>query len=414
MVRKGFSRIISVMVAAAVMLASSGCSSAGQEDLMKGIVPGQVETAADVTRESAVATDFGVRMFQESFEEGTNTLLSPLSVLCALAMTANGAAGDTLSQMEEVLGLSCESLNTYVYTYLERLSEDQVLKPANSIWIKEADGFAPNPDFLQTNADYYNAGIYQATFDGKTLKAINDWVAEKTDGMITNILDQIPEDAVMYLINALAFDAQWKEIYKNHQVRQRTFTTQSGEEQSVSMMFSDEMRYLEDNYATGFIKYYKGQDYAFAALLPKEGVTLSEYVQTLTGDHLTDLLANPVTVHVDAAIPKFEAEYNTEMSGLLAKMGMPDAFDSRLADFSNLGTAGGNLYIGRVLHKTYITLTEQGTRAAASTVVEMKEECAIEYTDTKTVHLNRPYLYFIIDTTTNTPFFIGTVQSIQN
>ena len=414
MVKKGFSRIISVMVAIVVMLTSSGCSSAGQYDLMKGIAPGQVEAATDVTQESAAVTDFGVRMFQESFEEGANTLLSPLSVLCALSMTANGAAGDTLSQMEEVLGLSCESLNTYVYTYLEQLSEDQVLKPANSIWVKETDDFVPNPDFLQTNADYYNAGIYQAPFDEKTLKAINDWVAEKTDGMITNILDQIPEDAVMYLINALAFDAQWKEIYKRHQVRQRIFTTQSGEEQSVSMMFSDEKLYLEDDYATGFIKYYKGQDYAFAALLPKEGVTLAEYVQTLTGDHLTDLLANPVTVHVDAAIPKFEAEYNTEMSGLLAKMGMPNAFDSRLADFSNLGTAGGNLYIGRVLHKTYISVTEQGTRAAAATAVEIKEECAVEYGETKTVHLTRPFLYFLIDTKTNTPFFIGTIQSIEN
>lgn len=406
--------MISVMAAVAVMLASSGCSSAGQEDLMQGIVPNEVEASTDVVQESVAVTDFGVRLFQAGFEEGANTLLSPLSVLCALSMTANGAAGDTLSQMEDVLGLSSASLNTYVHTYLEQLSGEKVLKLANSIWVKESDGFAPNQDFLQINADYYNAGIYQAPFDENTLKAINEWVAEKTDGMITNILDQIPEDAVMYLINALAFDAQWKEIYKNHQVRQRIFTTQSGEEQSVSMMFSDEMLYLEDDYATGFVKYYKGQDYAFAALLPKEGITLSEYVQTLTGEHLTELFTNSVNVHVDAAIPKFEAEYSTEMSGLLAEMGMPDAFDSKRADLSRLGIAGGNLYIDRVLHKTYITVTEQGTRAAAATAVEIKEECAVEYSETKTVHLTRPFVYFLIDTKTNTPFFIGTVQSIEN
>ena len=294
------------------------------------------------------------------------------------------------------------------------MSEDQVLKLANSIWFKEREGFTPNPDFLQINANYYNADIYQAPFDTKTLKAINDWVAENTDDMITNILDQIPEDAVMYLINALAFDARWKEPYKKHQVRKGTFTTHLGREQTVQMMYSDESCYLEDDHATGFIKYYKDPKYAFAALLPKEEISLSQYVQSLTGEHLTELFTNAVNTHVNAAMPKFQAEYHIEMSSLLTEMGMPNAFDERLADFSRLGTADGNLYIGRVLHKTYITLTEQGTRAAASTAVEMKEECAIEYTDTKTVHLTRPYLYFLIDTTTNTPFFIGTVQSIQN
>ena len=414
MVRKGFFRMVSLMAAVAVMLTSTGCGSTGQDDLMKGIVAGQVETATDVAQESVAVTNFGVRLFQAGFEEGVNTLISPLSVMCALSMTANGASGDTLSQMEEVLGLSTEALNTYAHTYLQQLSEDQVLKLANSIWFKEREGFTPNPDFLQINANYYNADIYQAPFDTKTLKAINDWVAENTDDMITNILDQIPEDAVMYLINALAFDARWKEPYKKHQVRKGTFTTHLGREQTVQMMYSDESCYLEDDHATGFIKYYKDPKYAFAALLPKEEISLSQYVQSLTGEHLTELFTNAVNTHVNAAMPKFQAEYHIEMSSLLTEMGMPNAFDERLADFSRLGTADGNLYIGRVLHKTYITLTEQGTRAAASTAVEMKEDCAIEYTDTKTVHLTRPYLYFLIDTTTNTPFFIGTVQSIQN
>lgn len=414
MVRKGFFRIVSLMAAVAVMLTSTGCGNTGKVDLMKGIVAGQVEAATDVAQESAAVTDFGVRMLQTGYEEGVNMLISPLSVMCALSMTANGASGDTLSQMEEVLGLSTEALNTYVHTYLQQLSEDQVLKLANSIWFKEREGFTPNPDFLQINANYYNADIYQAPFDTKTLKAINDWVAENTDDMITNILDQIPEDAVMYLINALAFDARWKEPYKKHQIREATFTTLSGREQTVQMMYSDESRYLEDDYATGFIKYYKNANYAFAAILPNKEISLSEYIQTLTGEHFAELLTNSVNTHVSAAIPKFEAEYDTEMSSLLSEMGMSNAFAPTLADFSRLATAGGNLYIGRVLHKTYITLTEQGTRAAASTAVEIKEESAMEYPDTKTVHLTRPFLYLLIDTTTNTPFFIGTVQSIQN
>ncbi len=414
MLRKGFFRMVSLMAAVAVMLISTGCGNTGQVDLMKGIVAGRVEAATDVAKESVAVTDFGVRLLQTGYEEEVNTLISPLSALCALSMTANGASGDTLSQMEEVLGLSTEALNAYVYTYLQQLSEDRVLKLANSIWFIEKEGFTPNPDFLQINADYYNADIYHAPFDTKTLKAINDWVAKNTDGMITNILDQIPEDAVMYLINALAFDERWKETYKKQQIREAAFTTLSGREQTVQMMYSDENRYLEDAHATGFIKYYKDQNYAFAAILPNKEISLSEYIQTLTGEHLTELFTNSVNTHVNAAIPKFEAEYDTEMSSLLSEMGMPNAFTPTLADFSRLGTAGGNLYIGRVLHKTYITLTEQGTRAAASTAVEMKEESAIEYSDTKTVHLTRPFLYLLIDIQTHTPIFIGTVQSVQN
>ena len=154
--------------------------------------------------------------------------------------------------------------------------------------------------------------------------------------------------------------------------------------------------------------------YAFAALLPNEGVSVADYISTLTGDGLSALLSIPEDVQVNAAIPKFESEYDAEMSGILVGMGMTDAFDPTAADFSGIGdSVDGNIYISRVLHKTYIAV--EGTKAGASTAVEMKSEgSAIEPKDYKTVYLDRPFLYMLIDCNTNTPIFIGTMMDIEN
>jgi serpin B len=147
-----------------------------------------------------------------------------LSVLCALSMTANGAKNDTLSQMEQVFGMNIRDLNDYLLAYLSRLpaGSKYKLSPANSIWFKDTKSLTVNGDFLQLNADYYDASIYKAAFDEKTLKDINSWVEDKTDGMIPNILDRIHPSAVMYLINALAFDAEWANIYEENQIKDAT------------------------------------------------------------------------------------------------------------------------------------------------------------------------------------------------
>ena len=216
----------------------------------------------------------------------------------------------------------------------------------------------------------------------------------------------------MYLVNALAFDGKWAEVYRENQVHEREFTTENGTAQDVELMYSEEGKYLEDDNATGFIKYYAGRRYAFAALLPKEGVTVQEYVQGLTGEHLQNLLDNPTSITVNAAIPKFETGYDVQMSEILKAMGMPDAFDSSLADFSKMAKhTDGNIYISRVLHKTFISVAEQGTKAGAATVIEAAAESAMEM-EVKRVTLDRPFLYMILDTKTNTPIFIGTLMNM--
>ena len=414
---KRFLSFVLVMVFA--LSAFTACDVPQFDDLMDGIKPrGNTGDAADLTDVSdAAVTDFAIRLFKESMADGENTLISPLSVLVALSMTANGADNETLSQMEAVLGMPIDQLNTWISTYMANLPEEEKYKLslANSIWFTDDERFTVNQDFLQTNADYYGADIYRAPFDDDTCKDINKWVKDNTDGLIKNILDQIPKEAVMYLINALAFDAEWQDIYFESQVREGEFTTENGEKRNVDMMYSEENKYLEDKHATGFIKYYKDRKYAFAALLPKEGTTVSEYIASLDGEHLNNLLTNAKSAFVNTSIPKFETEYDVEMSAVLSGMGMPDAFSGSTADFSKLGhSTEGNIFISRVLHKTFISVDERGTKAGAATVVEMNDECAMLVEDPKQVYLDRPFVYMLIDCETNLPFFIGTMMDVES
>ena len=406
--------IISLLLVCAMAVNLTGCTMEVQaKDLMEGITPNNVTALDDLSSQNADVTDFAIRLFKASEERGKNTLISPLSVLCALAMTANGAEEETLAQMEEVLGMTTEELNLYLYSYMQNLpqGEKYKLSLANSIWFTEDERFTVNQDFLQTNADYYGADIYKAPFNDQTCKDINNWVKQNTDEMIPEILDEIPADAIMYLVNALAFEAEWSEIYEKQQVRDGKFTKEDGTKQDVELMYGVEGTYLEDENATGFKKYYKGGKYAFVAMLPNEGVSVSDYVASLNGESLNTLLNNTQHTTVHTAIPKFETEHNVEMSAILKDMGMTKAFDIYNADFEGLGTStAGNIFINRVLHKTFISVGEKGTKAGAATVVEMADGAAAEPQEPKEVYLDRPFVYMLIDCENNIPFFIGTMM----
>lgn len=409
--------VISLMVLLSLALNLTGCAMPVQaENLMDGVVARPVALSGNTDSGNANVTDFAVRLFKAANENGKNTLISPLSVLCALAMTANGAEEETLSQMEAVLGMSKNQLNLYLYNYMNSLPQGDKYKlsVANSIWFTEDPRFVVNRDFLQANADYYGADIYKAPFDRQTMTDINNWVKRETDGMIPKVLDKIPEEAIMYLINALAFEAEWSSVYEKHQVRDGEFTKEDGTKQDAKLMYDTVGRYLEDEKATGFIRYYKGNKYAFAALLPNEDVSVSEYVSSLDGARLNALLSDAEYRTVRTAIPKFETEYDTEMSGILQSMGMTDAFSIETADFGGMGTwSEGNIYIGKVIHKTYIQVGERGTKAGAVTVVEMDGAMGADPTEIKEVYLDRPFVYMLIDCENNVPFFIGTVMDLN-
>lgn len=218
----------------------------------------------------------------------------------------------------------------------------------------------------------------------------------------------------MHIINALAFEAEWSETYKNHQVRDGAFTKEDGMKQDAAFMYSTEGTYLVDENAAGFMKYYKGNKYAFVAMLPNEGVSVSEYIASLDGESLNALLTNPQYVTVHTAIPKFETEYDVEMSEILKTIGMPKAFDPDYAEFEGLGTStAGNIYISRVLHKTFISVGEKGTKAGAATVIEAEDSLAAEPQEPKEIYLDRPFVYMLIDCENGIPFFIGTMMDMD-
>ena len=420
MYKKMFLAILSLILICSMAVNLTGCATKVQAaDLMEGVKANTVtgKVADDAFTQSQMR--LAVELFQSSVLESKdeNVLISPLSIQLALAMTANGADGDTKAEMEALLGgeISLEDLNEYLYSYVNNLpsAEKYKLQIANSIWFRDDEGrLQVEKDFLQKNANYYGAQAYKAVFDDQTLKDINNWVKDHTDGMIDSILDQIDEDAVMYLINALVFDAEWQHVYDKSDVYKGKFTNIGGTEKQVDMMHSEETVYLQDENAIGFMKPYSGSKYNFAVLLPNEGVDIYEYIAGLTGESLMETLSTPQLGMVMATLPKFSYEYELTMNDVLKELGMPSAFSGDTADFSKMAhSSRGNIYIGDVLHKTFISVDELGTKAGAVTKVQMNDESApmSEWV----VTLNRPFVYMIIDNETNLPVFIGTVMDVQ-
>ena len=420
MYKKTFLAILSLILICSMAVNLTGCATKVQAaDLMEGV---QANTVTGKASDDAFAQSqmrLAVELFQSSVLESKdeNVLISPLSIQLALAMTANGADGNTKAEMEALLGgeISLEDLNEYLYSYVNNLpsAEKYKLQIANSIWFRDDEGrLQVEKGFLQKNADYYGAQAYKAVFDDQTLKDINNWVKDHTDGMIDSILDQIDEDAVMYLINALVFDAEWQHVYDKSDVYKGKFTNIGGTEKQVDMMHSEETVYLQDENAIGFMKPYSGSKYNFAVLLPNEGVDIYEYIAGLTGESLMETLSTPQLGMVMATLPKFSYEYELTMNDVLKELGMPSAFSGDTADFSKMAhSSRGNIYIGDVLHKTFISVDELGTKAGAVTKVQMNDESApmSEWV----VTLNRPFVYMIIDNETNLPVFIGTVMDVQ-
>jgi len=407
-VKKRLFMLTSLMLIFALCLNLVGCGNIKAQNLMKDITAQKTKPITEFQNGNIAATDFAVRLFKECEQSGKNTLISPLSVMYALAMTANGADGDTLAEMENVLGMPISDLNKYLYSYKKSLpqGEKYKLNLANSIWIDNE--FDVKQEFLQSNANYYNVDIYKGDLNKvRTLKDINKWANDKTDNMIPKIVDENPSDAVMYLINTLTFDAKWSERYPTKKVEDGIFICEDGTAQNITLMYSEEFRYIKDDTAEGFIKCYADRKYAFVALLPNKDISVSEYVKSLDGAKLNQMLLNQKDTPVKAAMPKFKTEYSVEMPDIIKSMGMPGAFSPN-ADFSKLGNGA---YIDAVTHKTFIDVNEEGTTAAAATYVGIVK--GIVQTE-KTVYLDRPFVYMIIDCQNNVPIFMGTVMSVEN
>ncbi len=361
---------------------------------------------------------FSEKLFKEVLKQRSDDnslLISPLSVMIALAMTQNGAENDTLADMEDLFGMTREELNEGLGSYIRSLRSDKVAKLhlADSIWFREGK-MTLNQDFVEQNKGIYKAEIKSAPFDDSTVKEINDWVKENTDGMIDSIINEIDSATVMYLINALLFDAAWSSPYLEYQIHEDEFTAIDGTVQTVQMMKEQaHYGYINDGKAEGFVKNYYS-DYAFVALLPKEGTSVYDYAAEMDLTEIMGLIAGNTSREIITEIPQFKYEYNIEMRAVLEAMGLDRCFLGQSADFSGMGESpDGPLAISRVLHKTAIDLSAHGTKAAAVTAVEMNtESCEPEPEEPISITLDRPFVYMIIDTKTNLPLFMGTVTEI--
>lgn len=360
-------------------------------------------------------TDFSLSLFKENFED-ENILISPLSIVSALGMVTNGADGNTLKEMEQVLNSDIRGLNDYLEAYSSYLPKDEKYKLglANAIWFKDREGLKIEEDFLQTNKDYYDADVFKSPFDNTTKDHINTWVEDKTDGMIEKLLEEpLSEDVIMYLVNALSFDAEWENIYNESQVYEDEFILENDERQTVEFMTSSEFSYLENKDMKGFIKPYKDSKYAFVGLLAKDEMKMKDLLDRLDKDSLRDLLENKSDEEVKVTMPKFSVEYSSLLNDSLKQMGIVDAFDEENADFTALGKSEvGNIYISRVIHKTKIDVDEKGTKAGAVTAVKMETK-SIMLEEPKEVILNRPFFYMIIDTEQNLPLFMGSLMDVD-
>ena len=349
---------------------------------------------------------------------GENVLLSPYSIDEALGMTAHGAAGTTRTEMEKVMGgdVKLEHISPSLCFLTNQMEKDEEVSwnVANSIWINSENQVLTglSRSYLDEVGKYYSPEIYSLPFDEAAGDEINAWVNHNTDGMIQKIIDGRP-DGSMHLINAVAFDGEWAVEYEETAVHEdQDFTNADGSVSKVNMLSSEESSYFELNKGLGFIKYYKGYNYAFVGILPPEGQTAEDYIRSLT-DANADLSkafldAKSGTVH--AKMPEFETEYGNELSEELQAAGMASAF-SPSADFSNFNGSGG-LSISSVIHKTYIDVNRKGTRAAAVTDVAIKET-AIEMDEPVIITLDRPFVYAIVDGYTGTPLFLG-IQNTMN
>lgn len=392
------------------------------EDVVSPTAAYQFVPAADISSDEKFligANEFSVDLFRNTvmkdLENGKNTLVSPESVLFALGMTSNGAKGDTLKQMQNVL---CKDVDTDTFSKnMNKLmtsaqsSSDFKFSIANSVWVKDMQGMTLTEQFARSCKQMYNAEMFKAPFNDETLKQMNNWVNEKTDKMIPKIIDEFGDDTAAVLLNCIAFDAKWEKPYeKKDVVENREFNLQSGKKVNCSMMHSEEKLYVSDDKSQGFIKNYKGGKYAFMAILPNEDVSLSDYVKSMTAQSFAKMYAGKTTQYqVLASVPKFKYDYSAKLNDTLKQMGITDAFDGEKADFSGM-TEQQKLFISNVLHKTHIELDEEGTKAAAATAVTMDVSGALPAKeDIKEIRLDRPFAYAIMDTQTGLPVFMGTV-----
>lgn len=427
-----FTKKLAAMMIASMMVLS-GCSkvTSDEEDQLP-TDPDLFNTSIDydeLTRCSYSEDDFSTDYNDYSFrlmaqvlsaeDSNRNVMVSPASIMFAMDLAAAGSNGDTLSQITNLFSNGSDPLEQQAFAadMMNRInsSEGVSFNCANAVWtnqLRMSSGL--NPEYQEYIEDNFDSEAIAEEFDAGTVDEINSWISDHTSGMIDHVLDQLRPRTIAVLVNAIAFEGDWEESYEDWQVSEMTFTTSAGDEIDVDMLCDGSEYYYENDVATGFIKAYAGGEYALLVMLPiDESISANEFLADFTVDDYNSFIASRTSEYdVYTRIPEFDYDYDTSLVEVLISLGVTDAFDEDLADFTGIGVAdsGNNIFISQVLHNTHIELDREGTRAAAATVVVMEDAAAMpgEINEARYVYCDRPFAYAIVDTSTMNPIFLGT------
>lgn len=416
--RRTFLNSVTLLLAVLIIISSTAC---GYQANAKSLSAGYKRNISDDYTVSDVFTasvnKFAMSLFSQAVSsDDKNALISPFSAFCCLALITNGADGNTLSQLEQALGINVTKLNRSAYSFSNDLHSSKKcrLSIANSVWYNNStDKLNVAPDFLQTNADWYDSDIFSADFDQKTVDDINSWCKENTNSMINNLISEIDPSTVMYLFNAIAFDSEWAEPYKKNQINAGYFRNHDGTSSPVEMMSSVESKYFKYYDAVGFAKNYSGNAYSFVGILPDEGTDIYEFARSMDLQFWNGFFDSKTLCNVNVRIPEYK--YETDIMNFneaLQSMGITDIFDSSTANLSKMGSSPmGDLYLRSVFQKAVIDVSRNGTKAAAITSGSMNtKSCEPEE---RFVYLDRPFIFAIVDNSTNIPLFMGITANVQ-
>ena len=352
---------------------------------------------------------FGLKLFKKvnSYEGDKNIFISPLSVSIALGMTLNGANGSTYDSIKAVLelnGLSEQEINESYKSLADKLinlDPKVVFNIANSIWYIKSMTF--QQDFINTNKTYFNAEVSGLDFsDPVSLEIINSWVYQSTNGKIDKILDRIPPEAVMYLINAIYFKGDWEYQFDKELTKEDNFILANGSISPCKMMVQkNNFSYYTNSLFQAVDLPYGDSLFSMTIILPLPDKDINEIINQFNEANWNEWLGSFKVSEGEIRMPKFETEYELNLNDVLIDLGMGIAF--RNADFTKMYAPGG-LSISVVKHKTYVKVDEEGTEAAAVTSVEIIRTSIGSGFSMK---INRPFIYVIHERSSNTILFIG-------
>ncbi len=353
----------------------------------------------------ALLTKLAETASEESF------FASPLSVSMAFGMALNGADGETYEQMRDFFGhggLSNEEINSAfrgLIDLLTRLDPQVRMEIANSVWYRR--GFEVLEEFLRVNAEYFDAEIADLDFsDPAAVDIINGWINDKTNGLIEEMIESIGPNVVMYLINAIYFKADWTVQFDPDDTRDEPFTTATGETTDMPLMrVREAFGYFENTDWQVVDLPYGNGNFSFTAFLPADRRNLGEFAGTLSRQEFDAITSQIDEDTVNVYLPRFEIDFDYgDIMEDLQTMGLILPFIADKADFSRINP-DEQLFISNVMHRAVIKVDEEGSEAAAVTVIEISRESAGP--QQLTIRLDRPFLFFIREKDTNTILFMG-------